>query len=86
MQDLQRTGSRRQFLKDGMRTVLFSGFVFIGAFLGWRKFSDTGQDSCQIDLPCRDCSILPGCNEPKATDFRRKQRHSTHDSFPTTKK
>ncbi|NOR54321.1 MAG: hypothetical protein GQ536_09570 [Candidatus Aminicenantes bacterium] len=81
MQDLQKTGSRREFLKDGIRTVLVGGFVFGSGMLGWRKISNAGQTSSLVNLPCRDCSILPVCFLPKAIDFKREKRRSPQNSF-----
>jgi hypothetical protein len=62
--------SRREFLKNGARTILFGGFVFMSVLLGKRKFSGSDQTSCQIELPCRNCSRIPGCENPKAVEFR----------------
>jgi hypothetical protein len=81
MHDLQKTGSRREFLKGGIRTVLFGGLVFVSGMLGWRKISNAGQTSSQVNLPCRDCSILPVCFLPKAIDFKREKRSSPQNSF-----
>ncbi len=81
MQDLYKTGSRREFLKGGIRTVLVGGFVFVSGMLGWRKISNPGQTSSPVNLPCRDCSILPVCFLPKAIDFKREKRRSPQNSF-----
>lgn len=85
MRDLQKTESRREFLKDGVRTALFGSLILIGASLGWRKISNTGQSSSLVNLPCGDCSILPVCFLPKATDFKRTKRHSSQYSSPRKK-
>ena len=70
-QDFQITKNRREFLRDGLRTVLFGGLVFTGLFLGWKGYSRQGKESsCLVLLPCRDCSKLPGCQEPRAIDTR----------------
>jgi len=84
-QDLQKTGSRREFLKDGIRTVLFGGFVFVSGILGWRKISNAGQTSSLVNLHCRGCSILQVCFLPKAIDFKREKRRSPQNSFPMKK-
>ena len=81
MQNLHKTGSRREFLKGGIRTVLVGGLVFVSGMLGWRKISNAGQTSSQVNLPCRDCSILPVCFLPKAIDFKREKRRSPQNSF-----
>jgi len=58
-------------MKDGLRAVLFGGLAFTGLFLGWRGYSRTDKESsCLVDLPCRNCSKLPGCQEPRAIDAR----------------
>jgi hypothetical protein len=73
MQDLKITKSRREFLRDGLRTVLFSGLAFTGLFLGWRGYSRSGRESsCLVRLPCRGCSKLPDCQVPRAIDTRQK--------------
>jgi len=58
-------------MKDGLRTVVLSGLAFAGLSLGWRRASSSGKDSsCIVDLPCRICSKLPGCQQPKAADVK----------------
>ncbi len=81
IQDLHKAGSRREFLKGGIRTVLLGGFVFGSGMLGWRKISNSGQTSSLVNLPCRDCSILPVCFLPKAIDFKREKHRSPQNSF-----
>jgi hypothetical protein len=77
MQDLQKTKNRREFLKDGLRTALFGGLAFTGLFLGWRGHSRSGRESsCLVNLPCRGCSKLLDCPEPRAVNARQKP----HDS------
>ncbi len=85
IQNVQKTKSRRDFLKDGMRTILFGGFVFVTGFFGWRKISNTGQTSNLVNLPCGDCSILPVCFLPKAIDFKKTKRNSAQYSSPMKK-
>ena len=77
MQDLQKTKSRREFLKDGLRTALFGSLAFTGLFLGWRGYSRPGRESsCLVNFPCRDCSKLPDCQEPRAINARVEPRDS----------
>ena len=77
MQDLLKTKNRREFLKDGLRTALFGGLAFTGLFLGWRGQSRSERESsCLVNLPCRGCSKLPDCQEPRAANARQKP----HDS------
>ena len=67
--------TRREFLKDGLRTSLLSGLAFAGVSLGSRGISRSGKrSSCSIDLPCRICSRLPGCRKPEALDTKQKSR------------
>ena len=84
-QDLNKTGSRREFLKDGIRTVVLGGFVFVGGMFAWRSISNKGQTSSLVDEPCGDCFILPVCVLPEAIDFKRKKRRSPQNSFPRKK-
>ncbi len=77
IQNVQKTKTRRDFLRDGMRTVLLSGIGFMGLFLGWKGISISGKESfCLVNLPCRGCSRLSGCQEPKALDVKQKERDS----------
>jgi len=53
MEDFKSIRNRREFLKDGLRTVLFGGLAFTGLFLGWRGYSRSGKESsCLVRLPC----------------------------------
>jgi hypothetical protein len=77
----QKNGSRREFVKDGARMVLFGGIVLMGGILGWRKISHPDQTSvCPINSPCRGCLKLSDCIEPKAAEFKRKQPSLSHQS------
>lgn len=77
MKEVHQTKSRRRFIKDGLRTVLLGGLALMGLFLGRRKVSTAGQDSpCTIDLPCRICSRLPGCQEVEALDTKKEYLES----------
>jgi len=77
MQDFQKIKNRREFIRDGLRTALFGGLALTGLFLGWRGHSRPGRESsCLVNLPCRGCSKLPDCQEPRAIDAREKP----HDS------
>jgi hypothetical protein len=81
IQSQQTTKNRREFIKDGLRAVLFGGLAFTGLFLGWRGYSLSDKESpCLIDLPCRSCSKLPGCQEPRAIDARQKPDDSRFQS------
>ncbi len=85
-QSLQTTKNRREFIKDGLRAVLFGGLAFTGLFLGWRGYSRPDEESsCLIDLPCRSCSKLPGCQKPRAIDARQKPHDSRFQSLKRNK-
>jgi hypothetical protein len=67
--------SRRRFIEDGLRTVALSGLACMGFVLGRRKASSPAQKkSCDVDLPCRICSKLPGCQLSEALDAKRKYK------------
>ena len=69
-----RRGNRRDFLKDGLRAVLVSGFVFTGILLGGKSRGRQGiGSSSAADLPCRYCSELKRCRKPEAERERRKR-------------
>ena len=82
MKETHKSKSRRDFMKAGLRSIVLSGLVFAGFSLGWRRASRSGKEaSCAIDLPCRICSKLPGCQQIKAADARREYRNSQDRSF-----
>lgn len=73
MDEFQKTTTRRDFLKDGLRAVLFGGIIFTSTFLGLRKYRDKNSSAtCPVRLPCDSCWKLKYCEEPKAKDFQRK--------------
>jgi hypothetical protein len=81
MKDAMKTKTRRDFLRDGMRTILLSGLGFMGLFFGWKGFSTSGNESsCFVDLPCQGCSRFSGCQYPRALDVKQKERDSLHQS------
>jgi hypothetical protein len=78
--------TRREFLKDGLRTVIFGGFIFTSTFLGLRKFMDKDSTStCPVNLPCDNCSKLKNCQEPKAIHLKQKQGELTPESLSIQK-
>ena len=82
MKEVRNKKSRRQFIEDGLRTIVLSGLAFVGLSLGWRRVSNSGKEtSCAVDLPCRICSKLPGCRQFKATDAKQEY----HDSLDKLK-
>jgi hypothetical protein len=77
MKETRKTKDRRQFIKDGLRTVVLSGLAFAGLSLGRRSRYRSGYEgSCSLDLPCRICSQLPGCRKPEAIGTKRKVEKS----------
>ena len=82
MKDFRKTKNRREFLRDGLRAVLFGGLAFTGLFLGWKGHSLSGtESSCLVRLSCRGCSKLPDCQVPRAIDTRRKPLDSRLQSL-----
>ncbi|MEE8604924.1 MAG: hypothetical protein V3S65_06090 [Candidatus Aminicenantaceae bacterium] len=83
MKEAHKIKSRREFMKDGLRTVVLSGLAFAGLSLGWRRASSSGKDSsCIVDLPCRICSQLPGCRKPEAITTKQKSKDSRSQFSP----
>ncbi len=81
VKDFQKTKNRREFLRDGLRAILFGGLAFTGLFLGWKGHSLPAESSCLVRLPCQDCSKLPDCQVPRAIDTRQKPRDSRLQSL-----
>ena len=80
--DLIMKETRREFLKGGLRAVLFSSFIFTSAFLGLRKYTNKDCISlCTINLPCNSCSKLKNCEEPKAIHSKQEQGSLKPESF-----
>ena len=75
--------NRRDFLKKCTRTFVLGGFVFMGGFLGLRRSKADGTSTCILNLPCRDCTTLPCCQEPRALPF--KQREGTEQGLNNEK-
>ena len=77
MKDPHEIIGRRDFFKQGARAIVLSGLAFVGITLGRRSITRSGKKtSCVIDLPCRICSKLPGCEERIALDTKREYRDS----------
>jgi hypothetical protein len=77
IQETKKMKNRREFIKDGMRTVALGGLAFVGLSVGLRNASRSGHEtSCTTDLPCRICSQLPGCRMPEALDTKQMSRNS----------
>ena len=68
----EKNESRRKFLKNGLRTLLLGGIIYICGLLGWREIRSAEDESlCTIKLPCRDCSIYTGCTYPYAVKLKK---------------
>jgi len=75
-----KTKTRREFLKDGLRTVLFGGFIFTSVVLGSKKYRDKDSAStCPVNLPCNNCSKLKNCEKPKAMHLKQEQNALKHE-------
>jgi hypothetical protein len=73
-----KTKNRREFIKAGLRTIVLGSLGYSGLSLGRRASSDSEEKaSCTIDLPCRICSKLTGCQELVARNTKREY----HDSL-----
>ncbi|MFC1557955.1 hypothetical protein ACFL40_01230 [candidate division KSB1 bacterium] len=67
----EKSESRREFLKSGLRTLIFSGIISICGFLGWRRIRSAEDEySCTINLPCKDCSKYADCTDPNAVKLK----------------
>ena len=67
----EKSESRREFVKSGLRTLFLGGIVFVSGLLGWREIrSAEDENLCAIYLPCRDCSEFTDCIDPKAVESK----------------
>ena len=74
---------RREFIKDGLRTVILGGFVLFGLFLGLRKPSRTEKSSAMIpQSPCRECRKIKSCSQSNAVRYRKGEEQSDSPSCP----
>lgn len=81
MIDKNETKSRRQFIQHGLRAAVVSGLALMGWSLGRRKASPSAEKtSCPVDLPCRVCSELPGCQQAEALETKR-EYHGPADRY-----
>jgi hypothetical protein len=72
-----KTKNRREFIKTGLRTIVLGSLGYAGLSLGRRRSSGSEEKtSCAIDLPCRICLKLPGCQEQEALDAKLEYRDS----------
>ena len=67
----EKSSSRREFLKSGLRSLFIGVIACISGLLGWRKIrSSEGGNICVIVAPCRNCSEFSGCTDPRAAESR----------------
>ncbi len=69
------SGTRRDFLTTGARTLLLGGLVgfFVHQYLRGRRLE--GDPSCIKVHTCQDCiELSSGCRLPEADDFRAASR------------
>jgi hypothetical protein len=63
--------SRRRFLRDGLRNLVFGGLLLTGGALGWRTVAGGARSAgCPETLPCRRCRRLLECDAPRAAAAR----------------
>ncbi|MBC8180382.1 hypothetical protein H8E88_04585 [candidate division KSB1 bacterium] len=78
--------SRREFLKNILRTTVFSGLIGI-AFIATKKKDGTSTKTrlCSQQR-CGKCSQLAGCSLPAASSFRNSFEQSGQESTNKTGK
>lgn len=63
----EKSEGRRDFLKNGLRTIVLSLILFVSGLLSWRAYRSAGTElACQIKLPCRACSKYTDCEYAQA--------------------
>lgn len=63
--------NRREFLRSGLRTLLFGGIAIISGLLGWREIRAAGDGRlCAITSSCIGCTKFNGCTDPKAKNLK----------------
>ncbi|MCP4724999.1 MAG: hypothetical protein GY863_08190 [bacterium] len=67
----EKNENRREFLKNGIRTLVLGGIITVSGILGWRKTkSPENENICTIELPCRSCSVFDNCIDQKAVELK----------------
>ena len=67
----EKSAGRREFLKNGLRTFLLGGIIYVSGFLGWREICSAEDENLYtIKLPCRDCSKYTDCTYPIAVELK----------------
>lgn len=62
--------NRREFLKNSARYFTLGGVSFLGIKLAADSIKSGSDPACEVNLPCRNCFKLGGCNEVKAVKMR----------------
>jgi len=69
--NVEKSVSRREFLKSGLRTLLLGVVLFVSGLLGWREIrSAEDENICVIKSSCRDCSKYADCTNPKIEESK----------------
>jgi hypothetical protein len=63
--------NRRDFIKTSTRGLILGGLTLMTGVLLFREESQ-GEDRCNFDFVCGNCSKLKGCKLPEATDYKKK--------------
>jgi len=70
MNDNSRKQNRREFLISVTRNVVIGGLGLLGITLGYKSLNSDPENSCEVNLPCRNCFKLGNCNEDKAVKMK----------------
>jgi hypothetical protein len=62
--------NRREFVISAARKTIFGGLSIAGIALGYRSISADEESICEVNLPCRNCFKLGGCNEERAKETK----------------
>jgi hypothetical protein len=69
-------GSRREFLRGGLRYALLAGVGMAAATLARRRCDELPGQGCISDGLCRGCAVLGDCGLPQAQSFRQATKGS----------
>ena len=65
-----RKQNRRDFLISSARKAVIGGLGFVGISLGYKSLGSDATETCEVNLPCRNCFKLGSCSEDKAVEQR----------------
>ncbi|MDX1700695.1 MAG: hypothetical protein R3250_08765 [Melioribacteraceae bacterium] len=68
--------NRREFIISSTRKTILGGLSLVGISLGIRSISADEESICEVNLPCRNCFKLGGCNEDKAHEVKEQIRNN----------